>query len=86
MSANPIQPARRRGTAVLEALETSTPTLSPTNENPLERWHPKLTPYRLTVILTTIGLGTVKLVEVYNGNDTGTTTLEWISGVVVFLL
>ncbi|CAA7263500.1 unnamed protein product [Cyclocybe aegerita] len=50
------------------------------------RWFPKLTPYRLVVLSTTIGLGTAKAISSYIGYDTISITLEWISGVVLFLV
>ncbi|KAH9481040.1 hypothetical protein JR316_0005559 [Psilocybe cubensis] len=52
----------------------------------LQRWHPKMTPYRLVVLLTTIGLGTAKAIMAHCGNSIVSTTLEWISGVLLFLI
>lgn len=50
------------------------------------RWHPKISPYRLWVILTTIGFGTAKSVFAATGNSFIPTTLEWIAGTVIFLM
>ncbi|KDR69684.1 hypothetical protein GALMADRAFT_145397 [Galerina marginata CBS 339.88] len=47
-------------------------------------WHPKMTPYRLLVFLTTIGFGTAKALE--GRAQYVSTTLEWIGGTVVFLI
>ncbi|TFK31592.1 hypothetical protein BDQ12DRAFT_716910 [Crucibulum laeve] len=49
-------------------------------------WHPKLTPYRLSFILTTASFGTVKAICTHYNQDVASITLEWISGVVVFIL
>ncbi|KDR72009.1 hypothetical protein GALMADRAFT_253312 [Galerina marginata CBS 339.88] len=53
---------------------------------PIPTWHPKLSPYRLTVLATTICLGTVKAVTIQTGNTSIPITLEWVSGTVVFLI
>jgi len=53
----------------------------------LHNWHPKLTPYRLTVITTTIGLGTFKSIAASSPIEpSSSVTAEWILGVVLFLL
>lgn len=49
-------------------------------------WHPKLTPYRLLVILSTVGLAVAKTATSYLNLTFASITLEWILGVVVFLL
>jgi len=48
-------------------------------------WHPKLTLYRLLVIISTIGLGVAKVVTSYLNLTYASITLEWILGIVVFL-
>jgi len=50
------------------------------------RWHPKITLYRLSFISTTICLGSAKAVETSHGKSYVSTTIEWIAGVVVFIL
>ena len=49
-------------------------------------WHPKLTLYRLLVILSTVGLAIAKTATSYLNLTFASITLEWILGVVVFLL
>ena len=49
-------------------------------------WHPKLTLYRLLVILSTVGLAVAKTTASLLNLDFASITLEWILGVVVFLL
>ncbi|KAF9480741.1 hypothetical protein BDN70DRAFT_877179 [Pholiota conissans] len=51
-----------------------------------ETWHPKVTPYRLITLLTTICLGTAKAVAVQEGSQNEPITLEWVTGIVVFLV
>jgi len=51
-----------------------------------QRWHPKITPYRLATIVITIVLGSLKALYAHNGQTGLSTTLEWIIGVVVFLM
>jgi hypothetical protein len=50
------------------------------------RWHPKITVYRLVVLLTTICLGVGKAITSARGAVIVPTTLEWVSGVAVFVL
>lgn len=52
----------------------------------METWHPKLTPYRLLVLFTTIGLGTAKAYATSRGVSLAATTIEWIAAVVVFIM
>ncbi|KAF4613855.1 hypothetical protein D9613_007966 [Agrocybe pediades] len=52
---------------------------------PGDGWHPRLTPYRLCVLTTTLGLGTTKAIATQKGSTVLPTTLEWISGVALFL-
>ena len=49
-------------------------------------WHPKLTLYRLLIILSTVGLAIAKTATSYLNLTFASITLEWILGVVVFLL
>ncbi|KDR71927.1 hypothetical protein GALMADRAFT_253721 [Galerina marginata CBS 339.88] len=50
-------------------------------------WHPKVTPYRLIVLSTTIGLGTAKAILAQEGSaQYVSTTFEWIGGTVIFLI
>ena len=53
---------------------------------PRLRWHPKISPYRLLVFSIPAGIGTAKAISSQKGNITTPVTLEWISGVVVFLV
>ncbi|KIM40716.1 hypothetical protein M413DRAFT_166659 [Hebeloma cylindrosporum] len=48
-------------------------------------WHPKLTLYRLLVILSTVGLAAAKTATSYLNLTSASITLEWILGVAVFL-
>ncbi|KAF9008426.1 hypothetical protein BDQ17DRAFT_1226699, partial [Cyathus striatus] len=48
--------------------------------------HPKLTVYRLLVILITLGFGVSKAVLSYQGRTIVPITLEWFFGTGVFLL
>ncbi|KAF8972518.1 hypothetical protein BDZ97DRAFT_1781409 [Flammula alnicola] len=57
----------------------SSPTTPP-------QWHPRLTPYRLMILLTTICIGTAKAVATQRGSMDVPITLDWVSGVVVFLV
>ena len=51
-----------------------------------QSWHPKITPYRLAVISTTLCLGTVKAVLTQQGRSIAPITIEWIMGVVLVLV
>ncbi|KAF9008419.1 hypothetical protein BDQ17DRAFT_1301608 [Cyathus striatus] len=53
---------------------------------PPRYWHPKLTVYRLLVIITTLGFGISKAVLSYQGRTIVPITLEWFFGMGVFLL
>ena len=53
------------------------------NSNP--RWQPKVTVYRLLVVPTTISLESAKVVTVFYRKSYVSTTIEWISGVVLVL-
>lgn len=55
-------------------------------DNDLVRWHPKITLYRLVVLLTTICLGVGKAITSARGAVVVSVTFEWVSGVVVFVL
>ena len=56
-----------------------------TSQRP-DRWHPRITPFRLLTLGTTIALGTAKAVETYQKAIYVSVTLEWILGVVVFTM
>jgi hypothetical protein len=49
-------------------------------------WHPKISPYRFMVFSMPLAIGTVKAVLSQKGSVTTPITLEWISGVVIFLV
>ncbi|KIK00152.1 hypothetical protein K443DRAFT_679419 [Laccaria amethystina LaAM-08-1] len=55
-------------------------------DNDPVRWHPKITIYRLLVLLTTICLGVGKAITSARGAVLVPVTLEWVSGVAVFIL
>ena len=49
-----------------------------------QTWHPRLTPYRFVVLLTTVGLGGVKAYAVSRKVVLVAVSVEWIASVVVF--
>ncbi|KAF5317778.1 hypothetical protein D9619_012526 [Psilocybe cf. subviscida] len=49
------------------------------------RWHPRITPFRLAFVLSTTTLGIAKAVFVSKGDSIGSTTVEWVAGVVLAL-
>ncbi|KAF8159769.1 hypothetical protein B0H34DRAFT_417352 [Crassisporium funariophilum] len=49
-------------------------------------WHPKLTLYRLLIVSLTVGLAIAKSATSYLNLTFASITLEWILGIVVFLL
>jgi len=49
-------------------------------------WHPKISPYRFMVFSIPLSIGTAKAVLSLKGSVTTPITLEWISGVVIFLV
>ena len=49
-------------------------------------WFPKISPYRFVVFSIPLAIGTVKAVLSQKGRVTTPITLEWISGVVIFLV
>ncbi|KDR84522.1 hypothetical protein GALMADRAFT_133798 [Galerina marginata CBS 339.88] len=49
-------------------------------------WHPKITPYRLLTLTTTVGFGTWKTVSTQEGSTTTSTTIEWVTGTLLALL
>ena len=49
-------------------------------------WRPKISPYRFMVFSIPLVIGTVKAVLSYRGSVTTPITLEWICGVVIFLV
>lgn len=56
------------------------PTHSTSHDLIGKAWHPKITPYRLAVLTTTVGLGTAKAVVSQNGGTIVSITLEWLVG------
>ncbi|KIM40723.1 hypothetical protein M413DRAFT_166742 [Hebeloma cylindrosporum] len=69
----------------LDARQSSRPSCVISSKRADPPWHPKLTLYRLLVILSTLGLAAVKTVTSYLDLSFASITLEWILGVVVFL-
>lgn len=61
-------------------------TSTPLPQSPRLPWHPKITPYRLLTFLIPIVLGTIKAIATQKGSISEPITLEWISGVVIFLV
>jgi hypothetical protein len=49
-------------------------------------WRPKISPYRFMVFSIPLAIGTVKAVLSYRGYVTTPITLEWICGVLIFLM
>jgi hypothetical protein len=49
-------------------------------------WHPKISPYRFIFFSIPLAIGTVKAVLSQKGSVTTPITLEWIFGVVIFLM
>jgi len=49
-------------------------------------WHPRITLYRLMVILSTIGFGTAKAVYADQGKEFVSITIDLIMGVVLYLV
>jgi hypothetical protein len=49
-------------------------------------WHPKISPYRFIMFLIPLAIGTVKAVLSQKGSVTTPITLEWILGIVIFLM
>ena len=56
------------------------------SKKPPQRWHPKITPYRLLVLVVGVSFGTTKAILAYKGETIALITVEWIAGVVVSLL
>jgi len=84
----PSQPRRRGTTTGTSSSDSALDSAGDVGgqQTAASRWHPKLTPYRLTFLCTTIGLGTAKVITTFRGEDLYVPiTLEWISSVVVFL-
>ena len=78
--------------STIELIDLTTTSLS---SRPLSRvssarsklsWHPKLTLYRLLVIFSTVGLAAAKTATTCLNFTFASITLEWVLGVVVFLL
>jgi hypothetical protein len=60
------------------------PPYNPTLPQP--SWHPKISPYRFMVFSIPLAIGTVKAVLSQKGSVTTPITLEWITGVMIFLV
>ncbi|KIM40712.1 hypothetical protein M413DRAFT_28489 [Hebeloma cylindrosporum] len=67
------------------APQSSRPSLRISSAGSGLSWHPKLTLYRLLVILSTVGLAAAKTATSYLNLTSASITLEWILGVAVFL-
>lgn len=48
-------------------------------------WHPRVTPFRLMFVISTTTIGIAKAILVSKGNAIGSTTAEWIGGVILAL-
>ena len=75
----PLQSFKRKRTADLNDGLPHDPTL------PRLAWHPKISPYRFIVFSIPLAIGTVKAVLSQKGSVTTPITLEWVSGVAIFL-
>jgi len=73
-------------TSELASTHPSTRLSSPVSSASSISWHPELTLYRLLVIVSTVGLAVAKTATSYLNLTFASITLEWILGVVVFLL
>ena len=70
---------RKRTTGLNDGLRYN-PTL------PRLSWHPKISPYRFMVFSIPLSIGTVKATLSLKGGVTTPITLEWITGVAIFLV
>ncbi|KIK02654.1 hypothetical protein K443DRAFT_511681 [Laccaria amethystina LaAM-08-1] len=67
--------------------EVQTPTALIHKENALNWFHrPPITPYDISVLLTTIVVGIAKALTTADGATIASTTLEWVGGVLIFLV
>jgi len=73
-------------TIELVDLANTRPSSRPPSSRARLSWHPKLTLYRLLVIVSTVALASAKTATSYLNLTFASITLEWILGVVVFLL
>jgi hypothetical protein len=72
-----------------EPTQTKDPDDGPTYDLttlPQLSWHPKISPYRFIVFSIPLAIGTFKAILSQKGSVTTPITLEWISGVVIFLV
>lgn len=69
----------------LQPLEPDVTSHGPPHDPTLSRarWHPKISPYRLIMLLTPVTFGTAKAIISQNGGVTVPITIEWVTGVVV---
>lgn len=49
-------------------------------------WHPKLTPYHLSLLSATFILGIAKAIATQQGRSLASTTLEWVGGTVLSIM
>ena len=85
-SITPTPHPARRSTSLTSTRPSTRPSSRILSGVPRPPWHPKLTFYRLLVILSTVGLAAAKTTTSYLILTFASITLEWILGVVVFLL
>jgi len=78
-------PAQLRSRFATAARQVQYPNPTPPLPSRL-RWHPKITPFRFAVILVPIIFTTLRAVIIQTGNKTLPITLEWVSGVIIFLM
>ena len=65
-------------------MSTTTDDLESATPSQAARWHPKLTPYRLLTLLTTIVLGGAEAYAVSQNLLFVATSIEWVTSVVIF--
>jgi hypothetical protein len=75
-----LQSFKRKRTTELNDEPHYDPTL------PRPSWHPKISPYRFMVFSIPLCIGSAKAILSLKGSVTTPITLEWISGVVIFLV
>ncbi|KDR80384.1 hypothetical protein GALMADRAFT_242782 [Galerina marginata CBS 339.88] len=87
--ASQLSPHDPGGPSSIEMVNLNAPELAEADNSPepsSSAWHPRITPYRLVNLLVPICIGTAKAAASQRGSSTVPTTLEWVSGVVVFLV
>jgi hypothetical protein len=68
------------------SLATNGIVINPSETAPRIAWHPKLTGYRLSMIVVTTCFGTSKAILTYLQKSIVSTTFEWLLTVVLGLL